>query len=312
MTDANPYASAKSYASSNLPFGAAGIARVVRIAMFAPRYRRITLAGDRFREIGELNTHSCTARLFFPPVGSEDVILPAFDTDPETAFRHVTNYIGPIGEVTRVWTMRHLDRATGEADFDFFMREGPGIGLDWAKRAAVGDRIGFMLTKSGGSTPGAGFDRQILFADEAAIPHISVMLRCLPADARVTVIVEVCDAADEQEFESDADIELIWVHRGEAEAGTTGHLKEALRAYGKPDGRFFVQGFAEAGLITDIRRFLREDWGLDHHSCRVSGFWRRGKALTEAARIGYARVDAMAARGITLDEEEFSKFLEYD
>ena len=312
MTGANPYTANKSYASSNLPFGAAGIAEVVKIAPFAPRYRRITLASERFREIGALNVHNCTARLFFPPAGEEDVILPSFEADPETLFRHVTAYVGRIGEVTRTWTIRHLDLATGEGEFDFFLRQGSGLGLDWAKRAAVGDRIGFMLTKSGGSTPGTGFDRQIVFADEAAIPHIAVILQGLPAGTRTTVIAEVCDEADEQTFASDAALEIIWVHRGDAEAGTTDHLKQALRAYGKPSGRFFVQGFAEAGLITDIRRFLREEWGLDHHSCRVSGFWRRGKALTEAARIGYARVDAMAAKGITLDEEAFSKFLEYD
>jgi NADPH-dependent ferric siderophore reductase len=312
MPTNNPYAADKSYASSNLPFGAAGIAEVVRIDQFAPRYRRITLSGERFRDIEELNMHNCTARLFFPSPGSEDVILPSFEEDPETAFRQVTNYIGPIGEVTRVWTMRHLDQAAGEADFDFFMREGSGLGVDWARRAKVGDRIGYMLTKSGGSTPGAGFDRQILFADEAAIPHLAVILRGLPAKMRVTVMIEVGDAEDEQRLPSDAEVELIWVHRGEAEAGTTQHLKEALQAFGKPKGSFFVQGFAEAGLITEIRRMLREEWGLDHRTCRVSGFWRRGKIITEAARAGYARVDALAAKGIVLDEEEFSKFLEYD
>ena len=109
-----------------------------------------------------------------------------------------------------------------------------------------------------------------------------------------------------------ATAEVIWVHRGAAEAGTSDHLLQALKTYGKPEGRFFVQGFAEARLITDIRKYLREDWGLDHKGCRVSGFWRRGKDLTEAARIGYARVDALAAAGKVLDEEEFSKFLEYD
>ena len=66
MTSANPYTSEKSYASSNLPFGAAGIGEVVKIEQFAPRYRRFTLAGERFREIGELNAHTCTARLFLP------------------------------------------------------------------------------------------------------------------------------------------------------------------------------------------------------------------------------------------------------
>jgi NADPH-dependent ferric siderophore reductase len=312
MFAANPYSSEKSYASSNLPFGAAGAGKVVKITQFAPRYRRITLASDRFREIGELNSHSCTVRLFFPPEGSGDVILPSFETDPQTALRHVTSYIGPIGDVTRVWTMRHLNRETGEADFDFFMREGSGLGLDWAKRAKAGDRIGFMLTKSGGSTPGEGFDRQILFADEAAIPHVSVMLSGLPAHVRITLFLEVCDAQDEQAFESDAQVEVIWLFRGNAQAGTINHLKDALQAHGKPEGRFFVQGFAEARLITEIRRFLREDWGLDHRSCRVSGFWRRGKDLTEAARAGYAHVDALAAKGVTLDEEAFSKFLEYD
>src|SRR5262249_2976209 len=150
LTSANPYASEKSYASSNLPFGTAGVAEVVRVAQFAPRYRRVTLTGARFREIGELNMHHCTARRVFPRPGTEAVVLPSFEADLETTFRHVTNYIGPLGEVTRVWTIRNLNCATGEADFDFFMRPGEGLGLDWAKRAVVGDRIGFMLTKSGG------------------------------------------------------------------------------------------------------------------------------------------------------------------
>src|SRR5579871_3105214 len=88
MASANPYASERSYARSNLPFGAAGVAEVVRIAQFAPRYRRITLSGERFREIGELNPLTCTARLFFPRAGSESVILPSFEADPETAYRH--------------------------------------------------------------------------------------------------------------------------------------------------------------------------------------------------------------------------------
>jgi hypothetical protein len=41
---------------------------------------------------------------------------------------------------------------------------------------------------------------------------------------------------------------------------------------------------------TICTALLRED--LDCRDCRVSGFWRRGKDLTEAARAGYARLDA--------------------
>jgi NADPH-dependent ferric siderophore reductase len=72
---------------------------------------------------------------------------------PLDSFRHVCKYIGPIGEVTRLWTIRNLDSTASEADFDFFIRPGSGLGLDWAKRAVIGDRIAFMLIKSTGSTP---------------------------------------------------------------------------------------------------------------------------------------------------------------
>ncbi len=89
-------------------------------------------------------------------------------------------------------------------------------------------------------------------------------------------------------------------------------MKEALEAYGKPEGPFFVRVFAEAGLVSGLRQFLRNDWGLDNRSSRLSGFWRRGRTLSDQARMGYSRIDAMVAEGKVVDEEAFSKFLEYD
>ena len=313
LTNANPYASNRAYRSSNLPFGTTGVAEVLRTEQVAPRFRRITVAGELFGQVGALTPMNCTARLFFPRQGENDPMLPSFEgRDPEVVFRELTAYVGPIGQVIRTWTMRSIDHAGEEVDFDFFLREGRGIGLDWGKRAGPGDRIGVMLTKSGGALPGADVDRQILLADESALPHIDVILKFLAAGTRVTIIAEVVDEADHQDFDSEADVEVIWVHRGDAPAGTTDLLKQALRELGKPSDRFFVQGYAEARLMGDIRRFLREQWGLDRHSYSVSGFWRRGKALHDQARVGYARIDAMAAAGKEVGDEEFSKFLELD
>jgi NADPH-dependent ferric siderophore reductase len=313
LTATNPYAANRAYRGSNLPFGSTGVAEVLRTEQVAPRFRRITVAGEVFGQVGELTPMNCTARLFFPRQGENDPMLPSFEgRDPEVVFREITAYVGPIGQVIRTWTMRSIDRARQEADFDFFLRDGTGLGLDWGKRAQPGDPVGVMLTKSGGVLPGTGVNRQILLADESALPHVDVILRFLPAGTKVTIIAEVVDEADHQDLDSDADVEVIWVHRGDAPAGTTDLLKQALRDLGKPDDRFFVQGYAEARLIADIRRFLREEWGLDRNSYSVSGFWRRGKALYDQARVGYARIDAMAAAGQEVDDEEFSKFLELD
>jgi NADPH-dependent ferric siderophore reductase len=312
-TTANPYAFNRAYRSSNLPFGTTGIAEVVGAELIAPRFRRITVAGALFREVGELTPINCTARLFFPLQGENDPLLPSFEgADPEVVFREITTYAGPAGQVIRTWTMRRLDPGANEVDFDFYLREGAGLGLDWGKRAQPGDRVGVMLTKSGAALPGAGIDHQILLGDEAALPHIDVTLKCLREGTRVTVIGEVVNEADHQDLDSDADVEVIWVHRGDAPAGTTDLLRQALRDYGRPSGPFFVQGYAEARLMGDIRRFLREEWGLDRHSYAVSGFWRRGKSLPDQARRGYAHIDAMAAEGKEVDDEEFSKFLEFD
>jgi NADPH-dependent ferric siderophore reductase len=299
------------YASSNIPYGVIGLAEVVKAELVAPRLRRITLAGDRFRELGRLNPQNCTARLFFPFTIGEEPMLPSFDEDPERVLQQLTTYVGRIGEVIRTWTMRRLDLSADEVDLDFVLREGRGLGLEWGKQAERGDRVGFLLTQNA-TSPGADFDRHFLLGDETALSHIAVILACLPAGARATVVGEVVDEADEQVFESDAEVDVTWVHRGDAPAGTTHLLEEALRDLGKPSGHFFVQAFAEARIIGELRRFLREVWEVDRGNYAVGGFWRRGRTLTNQARLGYARIEAMAAEGKTVDEEEFSKFLEFD
>ncbi|RCS24386.1 siderophore-interacting protein [Phyllobacterium salinisoli] len=242
--------------------------RVVSARNVTPHMRRVTLRGRNLERFARGGLH---VRLFFPPKG---VVAPQWPVTGEDG-----RPLWPDGEMkltNRVYTIRNIDVAKGEVDIDIVLHEGDETpGSSFALNAGVGDPVG--MTGPGGGSIGEA-DWYLLAGDETAIPAIGRILEDLPAHVKAVVRVEVDSAAEEQALRSDADVDLVWLHRKGQGAGTTTLLADAVRAVEFPDEgtRLFAWAGCEFAAFRAIRSYLRKERKLDRQDHLVVAYWRHG------------------------------------
>mgnify|MGYP002720597845 CR=1 FL=1 len=214
----------------------------------------------------------------FPTVAPEDHVKLFFDTDdsgdvvmPDLAGGRWT----PGNYTFRDYTVRSFDPAGPFLDIDFVLH-GNGVAGQWASRAVPGEKLG-MLGPRGAFLVRDVCDWYVLAADETALPALARWVEGLREGVPVTAYVEVRDENSEIEIESRADLRVHWLHRGDAPAGTTDLIEQAIRAHPIPsEGDGFVWVAGEALSIKPLRRYLSRELGLDRDSWDVDGYWRRG------------------------------------
>lgn len=175
--------------------------------------------------------------------------------------------------VTRTYTLRSHDPATGAVEIDFVAHGSEGLAGPWAQRAEIGERIGF-LGPGGAWAPDPSYEHFILAGDEAAAPAIFAALEQLPAGATATAYVEIAEPESLFDAPAGAGIEVNWVPRAGAIHGT--RLIEAVRAGGHPEKRtsWFIHGVAE--MVKETRRFLFVEGEVAKADASISGYWRLG------------------------------------
>ncbi|HLV02989.1 siderophore-interacting protein [uncultured Georgenia sp.] len=231
-----------------------------------PRIRRLTLAGpmEGFTSLGP-GDH---VKVFFP--------------DPDTGVLNAPRVVDgrlerPEGQViARDYTP--LVNEAGQLELDVVIHGDSGPASAWAAGVTEGARI-VVAGPRGSKLPPEGADWYVLAGDETALPAISRWLRVLPADADVTVLAEVQDAADEAYLaELGSPHRVTYLHRGTAEPGTTTLIADAVRALPRRDGAGFWWLAGEAQSLVPARRYLRRELGLDAAAVDCSGYWKRGIA----------------------------------
>lgn len=227
---------------------------------------RLFFAGDDVRGLPELTFTDHYVKLLFPPAGA-DYRWP-FDPERIRAERPAEQW-----PVTRTYTIRSFDRATGELAIDFVVHGDTGLAGPWAATVEPGESIGFH-GPGGGYAPDPAAVTHLLVGDEAALPAIAAALDVLPDDASAEVFVEVADADHRIPLRETSRTRLTWVHRGSAPYGAP--LAAAVRETWVPDAgaQVFVHGNAE--LVKDLRRFLFVDHRHDRRLVSISGYWRTG------------------------------------
>lgn len=253
---------------------------VVRVADLTPAMRRITLAGEQLRAFTSANG--------FPQPAFDS---PGFDDDIRLVFRY-PGHAEPVLPVqkaqglevpraprplARIYTVRRWDPQNGELDVDF-VKHGIGVGTTWAYRAEVGDRIHFFGPSSSRGLP---LDAAWLLVagDDTAIPAIARLLDELSEDARAQVFIEIAENEHRQPLRELPGVEVTWLVRDGAEAGTTAHLLNAIRSSGWQEGRPFAWIAGEQRSVRDIRRHLVEDRGMSKEDVEFIGYWRRGEVV---------------------------------
>lgn len=176
----------------------------------------------------------------------------------------------------RTYTVRWVDEAAGELAIDFVVHGDEGIAGPWAARALPGDEL--LLSGPGGKyRPAPDADWYLFACDETALPAVSAALEVLPESAVGQAFIEVDGPDDVLPLTAPDGIELVWLFRDGAAAGTSTVLADAVA--GAPWraglGEVFVHG--ERGAMKLLRNVLFTMRGLDRRQVSLSGYWAYGR-----------------------------------
>ncbi|MQY14012.1 hypothetical protein SRB5_41720 [Streptomyces sp. RB5] len=241
-------------------------ARVVRVERLTPHMTRVVLGGETLSglDCGQYTDHYI--KLLFDP--GADARPEPYDLD--AIRRDLPRDQWPV---TRTYTVRRWDPAALELTVDFVVHGDEGLAGPWALAARPGERVRF-LGPGGAYAPDPAAGWHLLAGDESALPAIAAALERLPHDARAHVFLEVADRAERQPLTVPDGTELTWLYRDGRRVGDL--LVEAVRALPRPAGRMhgFVHG--EAGMVKELRRYLRLECGVPREELSASGYWRLG------------------------------------
>lgn len=230
-----------------------------------PHVRRLTFRGEDLRPYDSASMH---VSLLFPPDGIAEPEWPVPGADGRTVW--------PPDDkrpAARIYTIRSLDVARGTVDIDFVRHVGTGIASGFAERAERDALIG-CTGPIGRKIPDAGF--YLLVGDETAIPAIARILEKLPVSAKGAALIEADNADERQFFACKADIDIRWLYRDGAPAGTTALLEDAAKSVTLPrDEQLFAWAGAESATARALRSYWRGELGLTTEQSLAVGYWKR-------------------------------------
>jgi NADPH-dependent ferric siderophore reductase len=205
-------------------------------------------------------------KLLFRPPGAPY----GADYDPEEVRATLPRESWPR---TRTYTVREWDAEAGELTIDFVHHGDTGLAGPWAAAARPGDVLQ-LLGPGGAYTPDPEADWHLLVGDACVIPAVAASLRRIRPGVPVHVVLEVEDAAEEQELHTPGDLHLTWLHR-DGRAGEGELLLDAVRALAFPAGA--VHGFVhgEAAAVRALRRHLLAERGVPREALSISGYWKQ-------------------------------------
>lgn len=160
------------------------------------------------------------------------------------------------------------------------MKHGVGPATRWAYAVQPGEDIQIAGPKACALQP-EGADWLLIAGDETALPAIGRWLEEMPADTRGQVFIEVDQDDHVQTIDHPEGVQITWLPRNGAEAGTTTALYDAITTCDWWDGTCFAWVAAETLTLVPIRRWLRREKGLPKEQVDVSGYWRREEVLDE-------------------------------
>ena len=229
---------------------------VLRVVDITPRMRRITLGGPELAGFVSLGSDD-HIKLMFAQNAAEQAALqsPTFNIKGD----------GPQPAM-RDYTPRRFDLSLGELDIDFVLH-GDGPASTWAEQAQVGQQLYIGGPRGSMIVPDI-FDSYLLIGDETALPAIARRLEELPAGRRVLAVIEIADAAEQQALQSAAEVDVIWVLRGQAD------LLDTVRTLTLPSGALYTFVAMETKLSRQVRRVLLDTHKVDEAFLKAVGYWR--------------------------------------
>lgn len=275
---------------------------VARITDLGPAMRRITLTGSQLGAFTSANGmeqpefrsdgFDDDIRLIFSYPGKQEPVLPVQDE------AHLDWPKDPRA-LSRVYTVRRWDAERRELDVDF-VKHGTGIATSWAYRARPGDDIHITSPAASQELPTA--DWLLVAGDDTAIPAISRLLESLPEDAKAQVFIEVAHREHQLPLQELSGVNVTWLPRDGAPAGSTTLLLDAVRSADWWPGAPYAWVAGESAAVKDIRRFLVEHRDMPKTEVEFTGYWRNSEVIVMA--------DDPSIPDPERNEEAFEKFHE--
>jgi NADPH-dependent ferric siderophore reductase len=245
------------------------VLRVATVTDVTPSVRRVVLTGPPEAVLAA----GPTVSLLVPRVGEAAPRWPQVAKDGRIVWPD-----GAHGVSLRSYTARRQDPVAGEVEIDFVLH-GDGPAASWAAAAVPGALLGVAGGGSLGERP-AGW--LLLAGDETALPAISRILASAAPGTHGVALLEVAGPEEEQPVLAPPGVEVHWLHRSGAAAGTD-LLADAVAALPRPAGEdVFAWVGAESATVRTVRAGLRGRWGLRRSQHHAIGYWRRGRAMSPA------------------------------
>lgn len=230
---------------------------VTRVERLSPLMVQVTFTGDTLAEFTWSGPAS-HIKLVFPEEDEAEPPMPQPD--------------GPRPTRMRTYTPRRFDPTVPALDVAFVLH-GDGPASDWAAQAQVGQAL--ILAGPGPAyqiDPAAEWF--LLAGDDTALPAIESILDALPPGVPTRVLVEVADEREQRPLASAAQLEVTWLHRGQAQADAA--LEAAIYAMQLAPGSGRIYVGCEAAAMRRIRAHLLQGHGLDSAAIVTRGYWRLG------------------------------------
>lgn len=241
---------------------------VSAVADINPHLRQVTFrGGDLANDFAPVGPDTFLY-LLLPPTGRTELTID--ETFSWEGVREMAPEDQPVGAY---YTLRRWNPETTELDILMVLHGDTGPASAWASRVAVGDPVALWGPRTSWAPP-AGTDSYLLVADETGLPAVAVILETLPDDAPIHVVAEVSDQSARQDLATGDHITVTWLHRDGAEIGTTTALADTVRSLPQPGGTPYVWGGAESRAVTQVRRHVRDTWGLPKEQVSLVGYWR--------------------------------------
>lgn len=228
-----------------------------------PGMMRITFGGADMVDFPTTGIGDEYVRLFFPDSPDEAVRLP-FVTDRGWDFAD-----GDEPSAMRTYTIRK--HRAGEVDIDFVDHDG-GIAAAWALQARPGQQVGIHPPRSLYEPP-AWAKRQLVVADEPALPAALRLAELTATEVPTTLILEVRGAGYQllPEVTPEHDVHIVWL-RGTGNGNAPSELVSAVRR-AEIDADTYVWVASETRITREVRTYLRGERALPADAYKIVGYW---------------------------------------
>lgn len=244
--------------------------KVSRKEYITPHYIRIYLTGEDI-PLFDNTTVGVNNKILIPPKGLNKIHFPEFDYEKRQWYP-MSEEVRPT---VRTYTHRGIDLKANEIWIDFVAHGDEGPASAWAINAKENDVLG-VLMKDGKTELYAKAESYLLVADATGIPVIAAILEDLPETAKGTCILEVHGKEDEQELQTKASIEFIWLHNEYPQNGS--QLAEVVKQQALPQTSRFAYVAAEFSSVKEIRQYLRKEKSWRQDELYAYSYWKAGMA----------------------------------